>query len=281
MRSCMFVFGVCAVLASSTAWAHGPAIQITADEVIPGGGSYKINTRQLLPGEPYTGSGLTAPARIYVLPVLPTSSLAPSQTVARVRPSTAETFGPGYTYGYDQLVGTTRYFTAAVGLHLDGLQEWNGSTFVPTGEEQIGVLVSSNNTNPDIATTSAAGADVSFTPSPTYNTGGHNQFRYTMKVGADSTYAASDPGVYLLGLQLSATQSSPPLAASDPFYFILANDVSYNDLVSVVSSFAASQGIAPNLIQYAPTAVPEPCTAILVALGCASVVSIRTRRRQA
>jgi hypothetical protein len=274
----MFVFSVFTALIVSTASAHGPAIQITADEVTAG--NYKINTRQILPGEPYTSAGLSAPARIYVLPVLATGSLVPPQTVARVRASTADTFGPGYTYGYDQTVGSTRLFTASVGLHLSGLLEWDGSAFVPTGEEQIGVLVSSNNTNPDTATTTAAGADVSFTPSTSYNSNGHNSLRYTLKVGADSTYAASDPGVYLLGLQLSGTQSSPPLAASDLFYFVLGKDVSSEALVSVANSFAASQGIASNLIQYAPTAVPEPSAVLLAAIGCVSGTALGTRRRK-
>jgi len=272
MRACMFAFGLTAALFATRAVAHGPQIQITVDTAT----SNKIVTRQLLLEGPYSSAvGLTSPVSVYVLPVLPVSFLG--QPVARVKPSDTQTFGPGFTYGYDQTLGGGQLFTANLGLHVSGLQIWDGSAFVATGvnNEQLGLLQSSSNVNADAVQTTAGGGDLPIAISAAYTADAHSSVRYTLLGDGLDPYAASRDGVYLATLQLSGTQSSPMLRPSDPFHFILGKSVAAAELAAVVARFVASQGISPDLVQNLVN-VPEPGMAALFA---ASVLEIATRRR--
>ena len=289
MRACMFVFCACAVLCASSANAHGPQLQITADST---SGGTKIVTRQILPGNAYsTTNGLTVPASIYVMPANPVTFLG--TPVARLQPLGTQTFGPGFTYGYDQFAnpGGARPFTADLTLQVGELKIWNGSAFVATGDEQLGLAATSGNVVVDSVSTVGGGTvnlpiaiakDVS-TQVTNYHTDAHSSVRYQLLgngTTANETTAPSRDGVYLVSLLLAGTQSSPSLVASDPFYYIVSKNVGSSDLVNVVNSFAASQGIAAGLVQYAPTVVPEPSAALLVALGCIGIVAPRVRRQQ-
>src|SRR5262249_6228692 len=148
----------------------------------------KIVTRQLMLNEPYSSTaGLTAPASVYVMPALPVSYIG--QPVARLKPSNTQVFGPGFTYGYDQTVGSTRLFQADLNLHVNGLQIWNGSAFVPTGvnKEQVGLLASTSNVNSDTVKTTASGGDLAVAISkdtgtglPNYTADAHTSARYTL-----------------------------------------------------------------------------------------------------
>jgi hypothetical protein len=265
MRKGMFMLGACAALVVSTASAHGPQIQITVDTA----NSNKIITRQLILDEPYSSAlGLTAPASVYVMPVLPVTF--GGQPVARVKPSNTQTFGPGFTYGYDQTLGGDRLFTANLNLHLAGLQIWDGSAFVATGsnKEQVGLLQSSSNVNPDSTKTTASGGDLAIPITATYTADAHSQVRFTLLGDGLDQYSASRDGVYLLTLQLNGTQTtpSPILTPSAPFYYILEKNVAFNDLTSVVNTFIASQGISSGLVQYMAN-VPEPGALSLVTMS--------------
>ena len=280
MRVRMFVVCACAAMATTSASAHGPQIQITVDT----NNSNKIVTRQLLPGNTYSSTnGLTAPASVYVLPVLPVTFNG--NPVARVKPSDTQVFGPGFTYSYDQFVtpGGMRLFTANLELHLEGLQIWDGSAFVDTGAgmEQLGLIQSSSNVNADTLKT-IMGGDVHLPISiaaGTYTADAHSSVRYQLLGDGLSETVASRDGVYLVTMELSGLQTTPSLTESDTFYYILGKNVAPNDLTTVVNSFAASQGIGSNLVQYAPN-VPEPGAALLLALGALGVSVLPSTRRR-
>lgn len=279
MRIGMFVLGACAALAVSSASAHGPQIQITVDTA----NSNKIVTRKLLPGNAYSSTnGLTAPASVYVMPALPVTFVG--QPVARVKPIDTQVFGPGFTYGYGQPVapGGTGPFTANLNLHLAGLQIWNGSAFVATGpnREQLGLLQSSTNVNPDSVKTTASGGDLTIPTVAIYSVDEHSSVRYTLLGDGLDPYAPSRDGVYLATLQLNGTQASPSLTSSDTFYYILNKNVAPSVLTAVVNSFAAGQGISPSLVQYTANAVPEPGTVMLVALSVLSISLVPRRWRR-
>ncbi len=267
MRTRMFMFGVCALLAATSAYAHGPQIQITVD-------NNQIVTRQLLKNEPYSSAvGLTAPISVYAIPVLPVSYLG--QPVSRVKPTDTQTFGPGFMYGYDQVDGGDRDFTAPLNLNVAGLQIWDGGSFVPTGLEQLGLLQSSSNVNPDSAITTAGGGNLAIAISATYTADSHSSARYTLLGDGVDPYASSRDGVYLATLQLSGTQI-PSLTPSDTFYFVLNKNASADDVAAAVDSL----GISAGRVQF----VPEPCGALLAVLGLIGVIgatgSARLRPRR-
>ena len=265
----------CAALAPLWACAHGPQIQITVDTT----NNNQIVTRQLLLDEPYSSAaGLTAPARIYVMPVLSVSYLG--QPVARVKPSDTQTFGPGFTYGYDQIVGSDHLFTGNLNLHSAGLQIWDGTTFVATGKEQLGLLQSSSNVVADSVKTTASGGDISISIASGYTADVHSSMRYTLLGDGLDPYSASRDGIYLATLQLSGTQSSPSLAASDMFYFVISKNAAAAQVNSAVADLIGATGISPSLVQYTAN-VPEPCFATLGAIGVVACSVVRLPRRRA
>jgi hypothetical protein len=273
MRFCMLVLGVCAALVETSASAHGPQIQVTVGT----NSNNKIVTRQLLLDEPYSSAvGLTAPAEIYVMPVLPVSYLG--QSVARVTPSDTQTFGPGFTYGYDQTLGTDHFFTANLNLHVGGLEIWDGTNFVPTGtgKEQLGLLQSTSNVNADAVKTTAAGGDIAIPVTAGYTADVHSSMRYTLLGDGLDPYAASRDGIYLVSLQLSATQAAPSLSPADPFYFVLDKNGTGTELATAVDSLLASTGISRSLVQYTAN-VPEPVSSSLLAGGL--TIGLLPRRR--
>jgi hypothetical protein len=279
MRRCMFVLGACAAFVVTAASAHGPQIQIAVDT----GNSNTIVTRRLLLDEPYSSAvGLTPPVSVYVMPVLPVSFVG--QPVSRVKPSDTQVFGPGFTYGYDQTLGGDRLFKANLNLHVNGLQIWDGTDFIPTGpnKEQLGLLASSSNVNPDAVKTTASGGDLAIPITATYTADAHSSMRYTLLGDGLDPYAASRDGIYLATLQLSGTQitPSPILTPSALFYYILGKNVALNDLASVVNSFTASQGISSSRVQYMAN-VPEPATLSLLAMSVVGTYLLPRAKRRA
>jgi hypothetical protein len=271
MRTRVYVLWACAALAVTSARAHGPQIQITVDDA----NSDKIVTRRLILDEPYSSAaGLTAPVSVYVMSALPVSYLG--QPVARVKPSDTQTFGPGFTYGYDQTLGGSPLFMANLNLHVAGLQIWDGAAFVATGanKEQLGLLQSSSNVNADSVKTTASGGDLTIPISAGYTADAHSAMRYTLLGDGLDPYAPSRDGVYLVTLQLSGTQASPSLTGSDPFYIILGKNVSPNDLAVIVDNFTVSRGISSNFVQYAAN-VPEPGAVAIAAMSVVGIAALR------
>jgi hypothetical protein len=255
------VLCVCAALAPLWACAHGPQIQITVDAA----NNNQIVTRQLLLDEPYSSAaGLTAPARIYVMPALPVSYLG--QLVARVKPSDTQTFGPGFTYGYDQIVGSDHLFAGNLNLHAAGLEIWDGVSFVATGKEQLGLLQSSSNVVADSVKTTTSGGDISISIASGYTADVHSSMRYTLLGDGLDPYSVSRDGIYLATLQLSGTQTSPSLGASDLFYFVISKNAARTQVNSAVAALMGATSISPGLVQYTAN-VPEPYVTLLGAIG--------------
>jgi hypothetical protein len=239
-----------------------------------------IVTRRLLLDEPYSSAvGLTAPVSIYVMQVLPVSFVG--QPVSRVKPSDTQVFGPGFTYGYDQTLGGDRLFKANLNLHVSGLQIWDGTDFILTGpnKEQLGLLASTSNVNPDAVKTTASGGDLAIPITAAYTADAHSSVRYTLLGDGLDPYASSRDGIYLVTLQLSGTQTSPVLTPSAPFYYVLGKNVAINDLTPVVNSFISSQGISSSLVQYMAN-VPEPGTLSLVMMSLVGICVLRRAKQR-
>jgi hypothetical protein len=261
MRVHKFVFALILTSVAAASHAHGPQLQVTLD-------GNKITTRNILDDD-NTSKGVTSAKSVYVIPVQSVSFLG--QPVARVKPANDQTFGPGLAYGIDQVDGGARDFAAPFSLHVGGLQIWDGSSFVATGAEQLGLLASSSNVNPDSTKTTVAGTDLAVGVSATYTATAHSSVRYTLLGDGLDPYTASRDGVYLATLQLSGTQS-PAITPSDPFYFVLNKNAAREALSAAIGSL----GVAPGLIQV----VPEPAAMLLGFVSVACCAGLRCVRRQ-
>ncbi len=268
MRIGILALAVWTALATATARAHGPQIQITDD-------NNKLVTRQLFRNEPYTA--LSPPASVYVIPMRQLGGIwyvQPNSDLDPILQQPAFPSGPGLAYGYDQVDGGPRDF--AVGstfseVFVDGLKRWNGSAFVDPGTEQIGAFRGSAVAPADQATTSdsAPYAGITYPAiSATYTADDHSAARFRLLGNGTDPLSPSQDGIYLLSLQLKSTQ--PGLAPSDPFYFVLRKHATDATTIEAVNALVQSQGISPALVQY----VSEPTSLLLVALAAVSLIFI-------
>lgn len=261
-----------------TTLAHGPHIQITGD-------SGKIITRELLLDAPFSAT-LTSPKSVYVMPLLEVNGVwvaQPNQTFNSILNLPAYFSGPGLAYGYDQVDGGPQVFETGSVLSVgftDGLKRWDGTSFVDAGETQLKAFRGSN---PEI-TTPAANFAITTDSEPydsvslaavleNYGVEGaeiHGSIRYTLLGDGISSTSDSPDGVYLLGLQVSSTQSG--LDPSDPYYFVLHKNAPISTIVAAVNSL----GIDPALQQWV---VPEPATSGLIVLAVAGMCALFGCRR--
>jgi hypothetical protein len=280
MRARVFALAWVAVLAASTAFAHGPQIQITIDNA-------KIVTRELILDGPYSNS-LTAPKSVYVMPVLPLEGVwysRPNNEPSATIPGAPEfPSGPGLAYGYDLADGGPQAFAADSVLSVgfsDGLKRWNGSMFADAAATQLKAFRGSNvdisTPQENFAITSDSGPfDSVSVPAvaASYGSEGaevHNGIRFALLGDGSSPTSANADGVYLLTMQISSTQSG--ISASDPYYFVLNKNGAAQDVAAAVGSL----GVAPSLVQWV---VPEPASASLAAIGAIGLVQLRRRRRR-
>jgi hypothetical protein len=255
------MLAVAAALAASTAFAHGPQIQITND-------NNKIVTRRIVADEPYTT--LTAPTLLYVIP------LHPFNGVWYARPNNAYPTGAGLAYGYDQVDGGVRAFEAGTHFELnfaDSLTRWNGAAFVDPGSEQIGAFRGSSTVSLDQAITSDSGpvpGIVFPNTSATYNANAHSGARFRLLGNGADPLSSSQDGVYLLKLQITSNQSN--LESSDVFSFLLHKNAAPEEIASAVRFLELDS----SLVQY----VPEPGASALVALGSLCCLGWRHMKRR-
>ncbi len=275
MRARMFVFGVCIVLATASAYAHGPQIQTTRD-------AGKIVTREIVDEDSYS-TALTDPKSVYVMP------LARYLGVWRAQPDNArlpngdpEFVGwPGYAhgYGYDATTNPAPFplgskfilgFTA-------GLMSWDGAAFGDAGVTEAEAYRGPSATPTALAKTSDAGpfqslmfpggSGISFAAE-----GGdtHNTVHYRMLGNGASTTSALADGIYRLSLQLSSTDAA--VTASDQFHFVLHKNPAPGAIADAIDSL----GFAPELVQV----VPEPAAWMLAMIGIAGLGRTRSVLRR-
>lgn len=253
--ACLTVLGV-----SSTAWGHGPQMQLTAE-------AGKIVTRQVMIDD-YTP--VTAATSIYVLPVASVSN------IWVVQPSGTAGSGPGIAPGVGFVdaashpLKTGDYTTSIV----DGLKKWNGASFVDAGDAQL-QLYKTVSGNPLTATTTDVGpfAGITYPLSVTSDEAHTGMgFRF-LGDGVSNTSALAD-GVYLLSLKVSTAG----LTDSDPFYFVLPKGVSPMEAGQATFAFAGQQGIGVGAIQ-AMTAIPEPASLALAAMAIGGCMAVRRHVR--
>jgi hypothetical protein len=271
MRALCIALATTVWAASTTAYAHGPQIQITRDDD-------RITTRRLLREEPYA-TQLTLPTSVYVMPLMETQGTwytRPNNTPSDTLPDLPEYLsGPGIAYGYDQVDGGPRTFASGQRFELnitEGLRWWDGSAFVDPGLEQVEASRSTFAAITHDTLTSAAPATLPFSNiSATYNSSAHSGVTFRMLGDGSSAAAASDDGIYLMTMRLSSTE--PGLATSDPFYFVLHKNAPSADILSAVSSLGADA----SSVQY----VPEPAATAIVGATIVAFTIVRRTSRQA
>ncbi|MBL9163149.1 MAG: PEP-CTERM sorting domain-containing protein [Planctomycetaceae bacterium] len=260
----LFRFIVVAVLlvagADSSAWAHGPQLQLTAE-------AGKIVTRQVLIDEYVPVSPATS---IYVLPVANVSSIWVVQPPGTSGSGPGIAPGVGFVDAASHPFKTGNYTTSIV----DGLKKWNGASFVDAGESQL-QLYKTVSGNPLTATTTDSGPFESLTYPLTVNSEeSHTGMGFRFLGDGTSNASALADGVYLLSLKVSTAG----LNDSDPFYFVLPKGVSPEEAGSATFAFAQQQGIGVGAIQ-AMTAIPEPASLSLTALMIGGCLMVRRHAR--
>ena len=287
-----------AVAVASIALAHGVQTQITYDAA-----HNKIDTRALIAtstnpfGQPVPINTVTAQRRAYIEPLLYSPIGAGTGWYARPDPATTNGVpdhpaGPGPAYEYDDLLpGTGWSFNGSTILPnlqgttfsyklLDGLKQWNGTSFVDPGAEQMQIIGSDGTatftpTTTNSLTTSDSGhvGALSFAVSASKSTNPHASLSIRL-LGDGTTLVDGDDGIYLLKLALSTNAtigtSGVAVGDSDPFYFVLTKNASYSDALAAASSLR----LAPGEIQ---GQLPEPAT--MLASGGLVIVAVRRRTR--
>lgn len=253
--ACLTVLGV-----SSTAWGHGPQMQLTAE-------AGKIVTRQVMIDD-YTP--VTAATSIYVLPVASVSNIWVVQPPGTAGSGPGIAPGVGFVDAASHPLKTGDYTTSIV----DGLKKWNGASFVDAGDAQLQLYKTVSGT-PLTATTTDVGPFAGITyPLTVASDEAHTGmgFRF-LGDGVSNTSALAD-GVYLLSLKVSTAG----LTDSDPFYFVLPKGVSPMEAGQATFAFAGQQGIGVGAIQ-AMTAIPEPASLALAAMAIGGCMAVRRHVR--
>jgi hypothetical protein len=276
----MYALALLAALAVSTAWAHGPQIQITSS-------GKKIVTRELLLDGPYS-TGLTAPKSAYVMGLAPFSDVwysRPNGAIDPISQLPAFPSGPGLSYGFDLADGGPQAFAESSVLSVnfaDGFKRWNGAAFVDAGATQLKAFRGSNVTittpleNFGITSDSGPFDGVSLAAvAAGYGADGaevHSSIRFAMLGDGTSPTSAVADGVYALKLQISTTQSD--LAPSDPYYFVLYKNAAMSEVAAAVRSL----GVDGSAVQWV---TPEPSALSLAGFAAASLAyrPFHSRRR--
>jgi hypothetical protein len=267
-----FCVRVCAlaVLLASSVQAHGPQIQVTANQTGPA--TRKIVTREIM-FDPYTP--LTGPKQLYVMPAFE------RQGVWYAAPdSPANYSGPGLAYG----VGHTFTDNSILSItFVDELLRWDGADFVDAGSTDLqgyqgGSLGSLGQLINPTATALASALGVLNVSVGTYTQDVHStrRFRFlgngtTIVTGTGlqtGTKPATAPenGIYLASFVLSSNETG--LEASDPYFFLIHKGSAWSEVLAATRSLGISNG----LIQ----GIPEPTSLSIAAIALAAVSSRRS-----
>ncbi|MCG8406303.1 MAG: PEP-CTERM sorting domain-containing protein [Phycisphaerales bacterium] len=284
-----FAISTAAVLAVMTsAYGHGVQIQVTHDSV-----SGKIQTREVLSSSGSAPTTISNLKRVYVMPLLPVLGGAGDGWYTRpegalnalgfpIHPT-----GPGVMYQYDsQIPGTGWAFSGSSSLpnlensqfgyqFASGLSEWNGSSFVDPGTEQLQMFSGDGTSVPSSsALTSDAGPFDAFSFSNISVMGGNPHRSAGFRLFGDGVGsslagpAAGDDGIYLASLLVTSTAAG--VFDSDPIHFVMFKNAS---LASAITA-AESLGFDPSLVEI----VPEPSSLGLL-LVTGSMALTRRRKR--
>jgi hypothetical protein len=271
MRATSYALSFMLAFSSASALAHGPQLQLTRED-------NQIVTREILREEPYTV--LTDPKRVYVIPLTETQDVwytRPNNSPSATTPGLPEYLsGPGIAFGYDQLDGGPRVFTSGFRFELnliDGLQWWDGSTFVDPGLEQIEAFRSSGSAITNDTLTAVTPARMPYgNVSATYDAGAHSGASFRMLGDGASSSVEGDDGVYLLSMSYASTE--PGLDPSEPFYFLLHKNAADSAVEAAVNGLLSSTSIDASFVQY----VSEPGSALLMTM-CLGILCARRRPR--
>jgi hypothetical protein len=266
----------CAIilLMAAAASAHGPQIQVTADQTGPT--TRKITTREIM-FDSYTP--LSAAKQLYVMPAFE------RQGVWYTGPDIPANYsGPGLAYG----VGHTFADNSVLSItFVDELLKWDGTDFVAAGSTDLqgyqggslGSLGQLINPTSSAFATSGGSLAVSLGIYTDPDSHATRRFRFlgdgTMtsvgsspQVGTVPTTAPTD-GIYLASFVLSSNETG--LDPSDPYYFLVYKGAAWSDVMAATRSLV----IASNLIQ----GVPEPTSLALVGFGLIAWFSQRSSGR--
>lgn len=262
------------VLLASSVHAHGPQIQVTADQTGPT--TRKITTREIM-FDNYTP--LSTPKRLYVMPAFE------RQGVWYTGPDSPTNYsGPGIAYGLDHTFADNSVLS--IGF-VDELLKWDGIDFVDAGNTDLqgygggslgslGQLVNPTSSALASASGSLAVSLGIYTDPDSHAT---RRFRFLgdgttvsagtgLQTGTLPNTAPAD-GIYLASFVLSSSEAG--LDASDPYYFLVYKGAAWSDVMSATRSL----GISGDLIQ----GVPEPTSSALVGFGIVAWISRRSPAR--
>jgi hypothetical protein len=288
-NSLTLIFAVLVGAAPFSALGHGPQIQLTNT-------NNQIVTRNLFLDEPYN----TAPqppssaVSVYVMPLAPISAFG--GTAYYAQPSSAlAVSGPGIAWSYGWSYDTSAHTTFPSGSNfvetlVGGLQQWNGTSFVPsTNGAQLQIFKSATNfgvsgsANPSVALKAIA-APISATD--TGHLDDHTSIQFQLLGDGIVPSASHVPapvadGVYLSQLQLhldhQPTTPDPNMPSYDPAHAIQDSAPFYFVTFKGVDS-AAALGAAQSAFPGASIqVVPEPASFVLAS----TFVLALTRRRGA
>lgn len=269
-----------AMLCFGAALAHGHGVQIQATFNTA---TQRIETREVVHTTSRPGS-ITDLKRVYVMPLLDQAGGAGDGWYTRPDDE-RNSFGiplyptgPGVCFQYDavdQLPGSGWSYSGSSTLPnlqgtnfafqiRDGLKEWNGSSFVDPGLEQLQAFRGDGTSVPTItAATSDSGpfGALAMSTISSRSSNAHSSVGYRL-LGDGANHALTGPGagddsVYLASFSLASTALG--VNPSDTFYFVMYKNADLADALAAVDHL----GFDSPYVQV----LPEPSALALLLIG--------------
>jgi hypothetical protein len=254
-----------AALTPVVSLAHGPQLQITAEEG-------KIVTRHIILDGPY--QPLTSPISAYVMPIQEFNGAWYTRPNGEVDLLDLPKYysGPGLAYGLGQTFAVDGIFSISF---TDGLKIWDGASFIDAGATQLQAF---RGTADAPSATAATSDSAPFASLPFgaiaagYDDEAHGTARFRLLGDGASPLTASPDGIYLASLMISSSEQG--LAPSDPYYFVMSKHAPADELMPAIQSLGLPMSAAQT--------VPEPSAVVLAVLGiacCGLALRVRKERR--